>query len=236
MKNLFSLITCLVLLSSCSILNSEMGSGNVTKKTYETTTYNSLKLSTVFDVVLIPSESTKVIVETDDNLQQLVLIENNSNSLEVKMKDGYNIGSKTAGKIYVYFKELSSLRNASVGNLTNESILRANSLTIQNNAVGKTTLNITADSLNFENSAVGSTTLTGICRTFVFVNQAVGSSNMKELACDYLDLDNKAVGSTTVCVNKEAKISNSAVGSLDVYGSGVIKEITNNAVGKFTKH
>jgi len=31
-------------------------------------------------------------------------------------------------------------------------------------------------------------------------------------------------------------IKNRAVGKLEVYGKGIIKEITNNSVGKFVKH
>lgn len=236
MKNLIGLITCLILLSSCSILNSERGSGNVTRETREVSEFNSLELAAVFDVVLIPSNEIKVIVETDDNLQELVIVENNGNSLVVKMKDQTNIAKKTAGKITIYLKDINRITNSSVGDIKNEGVLKSDHLTIMNKSVGDMHLNMEVGEFELENRAVGDMNVIGSCKTLQVFNKAVGDLNAKDLQCDFLDLENKSVGDASFFVNKEGKISNSAVGSLDVYGAGVINEMKGKAVGEFKKH
>lgn len=236
MKNLFSLIICALILTSCSILNAEKGSGNVTSENRQVSEFNSLELSSVFDVVLVPSDELKVVVETDDNLQELVVVENSGNTLVVKMKNGTNIAKKTVGKITIYLKEIDRINNSSVGNLENEGVLKSEQLTIENKSVGNMHLNLEVADFVLENCAVGEMNLMGNCKTVKIINKAVGDLNATDLQCDLLDLDNKAVGDASFTVNKETKIKNAGVGSLDIYGKGVVTEITGNSVGKFKKH
>jgi hypothetical protein len=243
-KNIFRRIdaavvfSALVFLTSCYSSNAERlsGSGNVTRETHNVSSFNALNLAVVFDVVIIPSDIEEVVVETDDNLQDLVLVENKGDELVVKMKPQANISRKTQSKIFIYVKELEGITNSSVGTLENEDILRSNTLTLNNSAVGRTTLKIETTDLTIKNSAVGSTELQGNCNTLKIKNSAVGKLNASELQCNYLDIDNHSVGRTSVFANIESVINNSAIGTLDLYGQGVIKKINNSGIGRFNKH
>ena len=234
----FNFLVMFIIVTSCCNLITEgnSGSGNVTREVREITSFNTLNLAVVFDVLIIPSDSEKVIVETDDNLQELVLVENDGETLIVKMKPESKICKKTRGKVFIYSKEIKGITNSSVGMLENEGILKAKTLRLNNSSVGKTVLKIEADELTINNSAVGNTELSGSCNDLILKNSAVGELNAIDLHCNNLDLDNKSVGKTTVFVNNECNINNSAVGSLDIYGKGVVKNISNTGIGKFQKH
>lgn len=236
MKNGAFMIISALLLSACSIINIEKGSGTVVRESYNTQAFKELEISSVFDVELVPSDVYRVVIETDDNLQSMVEIENSNGKLSVKMKDGHSIGSKTTGKIFIYLKDLTSITNTSVGNISTSAVLKSSQLYFKNSAVGKTSLQLEAKNIEFENSAVGTTNLTGECDSLKLTNKAVGATNAKGMICNYLQLDNRAVGSTNITVNIEANITNAAVGTLDIYGNAVIKNLNNTAVGRFTKH
>jgi hypothetical protein len=249
------LIITTLLLSSCYYINRQNGSGKVTKVEHLTTGFNKVDISIVFDAVIIPSSFEKVIVETDDNLQQYVIISNNDSTLNIQMKRNINIGMHSTGKIYVYTKGIKSITNSSVGNLTNEGTLTAASFilnnsavgscslkikatqaTVDNSAVGKTNLYIEGTTLNFTNSSVGKTILTGSCTDTHINNSGVGKFDAQNFITQILHIVNSAVGSTDVTAEKEFYIDNSSVGRLDVYGNGTIKKLDDSGISKMHKH
>jgi hypothetical protein len=253
--SMLALVVTGLLFNSCYYINRHNGSGNVIKVEHPTSGFNKLDLSIVFDAVIIPSSFEKVIVETDDNLQQDVQISTSDSTLNVHMKHDTNIGRHSAGKIYIYTKGIKSLTNSSVGNLTNEGTLTASNFTmnnsavgtcdlkikaitttIDNSAVGKTNIYMEGTVLNFTNSAVGKTILTGSCTDVHINNSGVGKFDAQNFITQTMHLVNSAVGSTDVTADKEFYIDNSSVGSLDVYGKGVIKKLNDSGISKTHMH
>ncbi len=252
----FSLLVILVALtSSCTYANRQNGSGNVTKEERNVGPFNKLDLGLVYDAVIIPSAEEKVIVETDDNLQQYVIVEKMDSTLSVKIKKHVNIGKHTAGKVYIYTKGIKTLNNSSVGKLYNEGTLiaeiftlnnnavgktdltiKANEIDIQNSAVGKTDLYLQGDILSLNNSSVGKTELKGICRESHINNSSVGSFDSRNLITQILHITNSSVGKTDISAEREFYIENSAVGKLDIYGRGVIKKLNDHGIEKTSKH
>jgi hypothetical protein len=243
------------LLSSCYFGPHINGSGHVVKKEYRASSFDKIDLSLIFNTVIIPSNEEKIIVETDDNLQQYVLIESEHGVLTVKMQSNINIGHKSAGTVYIYFKQLVSLDNSSVGKLSNVDTLKAgnfnlinsavgnvelkfktHTLTISNSAVGKTELYIHTDTLSLNNSAVGKTELRGSCVLANMDNSGVGYFGALDFTTQVLHLENSAVGKTDVRAEKEFYINNSSVGKLDMYGNGVIKQLNDSGISKSSKH
>lgn len=244
-----------ILVTSCSIINRQNGSGNVVKTNHAITGFNKLDVSTIFETVIIPSAEDKVTVEADDNLQKYITIELSDSTLYIKMIKHVNIGSYSSGKIYVYTKGISAITNSSVGKLSNEGTLTADDFTLNNNsvgnnnlkikaktikidnsAVGKTNLYLESEKLVFSNSAVGKTLLTGSCNEADIDNSGVGSFDAKNYSTQILHIKNSAVGSSDVTAQKEFYINNSGVGRLDVYGTGVIKQLDDSGVSKTRKH
>ncbi len=249
------LIVFTVLGYSCTYANRQNGSGNVTKENRYVEPFNKLDLSLVFEAVIIPSAEEKVIVETDDNLQPYIIVENKNSTLSVKMKRNVNIGKHTAGKVYVYTKGIEALNNSSVGKLSNEDTLRAENFTLNNSAVGSTGLTIKAksikinnsavgktdvslycDNLSLNNSSVGKTDLRGSCRESQINNSSVGSFDSRSLITQILHITNSSVGKTDISAEKEFYIRNTAVGKLDIYGPGVIKKLEDHGIAKASRH
>ncbi|MDP4204206.1 MAG: DUF2807 domain-containing protein [Bacteroidota bacterium] len=244
-----------LVISSCTYINRQNGSGKVIRVEHPAKGFNKVEISLVFDAVIIPGTDEKVVVETDDNLQQYVLVSNSDSTLNVRMKDNVNIGSHSAGTVYIYTKGITSINNSSVGKLTNDGTLtadtfdfsnssvgnndlkiKAKKIIINNSSVGKTNLFLDCNMLAFTNSAVGKTLLTGNCDDAHIDNSGVGSFDAQNFTTQVLHIVNSAVGSTDVNASKEIYIDNSGVGRLDVYGACVIKKLDDNGVSKTHKH
>lgn len=237
MKTIYCLILA-TLLASCNSLNNQvvLGSGTVTQKTYDVADFKEIDLSVVFDVTIVPSDAERVIVETVDNLQDLVTVKNENNRLSITMKPKTTISKNTKGKVTVYVKELRQITNSSVGSLENIGLLNSSKLVFNNSAVGNVSLKIKSEDLIINNTGVGNIDLDGNCNNAEIKNGAVGNLDTVDLKCMNLDLHNQSIGKTVVFADKEITINNSAVGKLDVYGNCVIKKINNNGIGKFIKH
>jgi hypothetical protein len=245
-----------ILATSCSYINNRQnGSGNVIKQERKVSSFDKLDVSVVFNTVIIPANEEKVIVETDDNLQQYVIVETRNSTLSIHMASRVNIGKEAANTIYIYTKTLQSIENSSVGNLSNEGVLssdnftltnqavgnvelkiKAKKTTIDNSAVGTTNLFLQTDSLTLGNSAVGKILLTGSCTEADINNSSVGNFDSHYLTTQVLHINNSAVGKTEISAEKEFYIDNSAVGKLDMYGDGVIKRLNDSGISKASKH
>ena len=243
--------------TSCSFnfSNRINGSGHVTRVEYRVEPFNKLDASIIFDAEIIPGNTEKVIVETDDNLQQYVIVESGANALNLKMKEHVNIGKRTAGKIYIYTKGVEVINNSSVGRLTSQDTLKANTfrldnssvgttdlkikaqtITVKNSAVGSTSLYLQSEKLDLDNSAVGKTELTGNCPQATIKNSSVGAFMAGNFITQVLHINNSAVGKTEIYAEKEFYIDNNAVGKLEIFGNGVIKQLNDNGIEKVKKH
>ena len=254
-RNLSLLLVIGILATSCMYINRLNGSGHVTKVEHKALFFNKLELGIIFDAVIIPSAEEKVIVETDDNLQQYILVKNEDSTLIVTTQEHVNIGHHSAGKVYIYTKGIEALTNSSVGKLSNEGTLNATNfvfnnssvgstdlkieakkITIDNSAVGKTNLYLKSDTLTLNNSAVGKMLLTGSTILSTIDNSGVGKFDSQFLITQVLHITNSGVGKCDISAEKEFYIVNSGVGKLDAYGSGVIKSLDDSGITKTSKH
>lgn len=252
---LLAFIATLSISCSCTFNNQVNGSGHVTRVEYRVEPFKNLNSSIVMDAIIIQGNTEKVIVETDENLQQYIIVESGSNSLNLRMKKHVNIGKRKAGKIYIYTKGLVMINNSSVGKLTTQDTLiatkfkldnssvgntdvkiRAQYITVKNSAVGSTNLYLQCEDLDMNNSAVGKTELTGSSVVADIKNSSVGNFIARNLSTQILHIDNSAIGKTEIYAEKELYIDNTAIGKMDVYGQGVIKRINDKGMEKINRH
>lgn len=250
---LFFIMSIGMMVMSCSFVNghSIAGSGNVVKQDRQVASFHQLKTSIPLNIVLIPSNQYRVVVEIDDNLQQYIAVANEGSLLDISMTKHVNFSWRVKGQVFVYVDSLTALYNHSVGNITMLDTLHVPSFKLENHAVGKTTLNIDArsviiknhavgntqlaiiaDSLLLEDHAVGETELTGTCNDAVLQNHSVGNFNAQQFICQTVHITNSAVGNTKITAEKAFYISNSGVGSLTLYGKGAVLSLHDSGLSK----
>jgi hypothetical protein len=211
MKIFLSFVLCLSLIGCTLAQRGVKGSGNITTENRTVSDFSQLELSGVFNVVIMQGTENKVSVETDDNLQELVIIENKGNSLIARNKKGSPFRKSTKMNVYITYKNITDIKNTLVGNLSSSNLLTQSNFTYKSSAVGNADLKLEVSSLTVDISTVGNTTIEGKATNCDLKNSSVGNLSAGKLFVEEMTLHNTAVGNTTYYAKKVVK-SGSPVG------------------------
>jgi len=208
------------------------GDGNVVKEERAVKAFDYLNLSGVFNVELIQGEKEKVVVETDQNLQELVEIVNENGKLIIQSKKGVSKTKSTKMNVYVTITDVNYLEIGGVGNISCSNRLSLDNLNLEISGVGNTSLDLDCETLDAELSSVGNIELMGEAETATIENSGVGNLNAFDLEIQNLDLENSGIGNAKVYAEQELSVENSGMGNLFYKGNATIKDFEISGMGK----
>lgn len=205
------------------------GSGNVVTRDVAVQSFDELRASGVFNVVLTQGNKEAVKIEAEDNLQQLFEVRNEGSKLVVGMKKDSHFSNKKKMTVYVTFKNLKGMDLKMVGNVSSDGNLSFGDLALDNKSVGSVNLALNAKKLDIKNKSVGNLKLAGKADNAVIKSNGVGSIKASELVVQTMDIDNDGVGSAEVNAAKELKVRESFLGRVKNAGSATARR-TNKVV------
>jgi hypothetical protein len=192
-----------IALSSCSTVSLGVGqlrgSGNVTTETREVGAFTAIDVSGVGEVVIAQGDTDSLTVETDDNLQGVVLSEVRDNTLHLSMRSGTSLGYATRMTFTVTVKGLTQITLSGAATI-NASQLSGDTLTVMHAGAGKVT---TAGTMTEQR-----VTLSG-----------AGSYDGAALASERATVDLSGMGSVVVNASKRLDATISGAGSIAYIGS-----------------
>ncbi len=213
--NLTIIIAFTLLLNSCNITLGEAGNGNVvTEDRNISEDFNGIKSSAGLDVYLRQGDENKVLVETDENLQQ---------HIEVSVRDGVlkvgtrkNIRFSKARKVYVTFKELNKIEASSGSEIQGNSIIKSQSLLIKASSGAEIDLEVFSQDLSIKSSSGADIKISGKA-TALNVEASSGSEiSAKELSV--LNCTAKASSGAEISINVKERIdANASSGGAIIY-------------------
>ena len=207
------------------------GNGKVTKEDRKVTNFNSLELNGVFNIILEQGRES-VFVETDENLQEMIVVEVVDNVLKVHMKDSSTFSRMTKMNVYVTFNDISKLETESVGTLKCNSKLHLKNLELKVQGVGNTSLDLEAERLKVKAEIVGNLMLNGKVMEANIEHDGLGGIQAFGLETELMVLKTSGVGSSEVNATKELHVNASGVGLVKYKGNPAKKEISNTGIGK----
>lgn len=206
------------------------GDGKVTKQTREVKPFTEIKFEGMFDVSISQGATESVTVETDGNLQEYVLVENDGSTLVLKNKSA-SFKKITEMKIYVVVKDLTKISGSGMGDLVMESTLKLKDLTVKSNGVGDTKLNLECTSLDLHYNGVGDVEIEGKATTVKMNCTGVGDIEAYDFKVKDMTLVQSGVGDTKVNVTGDLNIVFSGVGSVYYKDGPETKSIKNSGIG-----
>lgn len=212
-------------------------SGNIITRDVTVKPFAAIKASGLFDVILTQGSSEGVKVETDDNLQYLIEVSNNLDTLVIDEPKMHNNGvnftnadgehtKKQHFKVYITFKNVSCLDLQTIGNISANGALTFDKIAIRDKSVGSISLSLTANKLTIYNKGVGGVNLSGKVEDAVVINTGVGSFSGEDLVVQNMQITNTGVGHANVNVVKGLIVKDSFLGK--VKNSGAAKTIKMN--------
>ena len=208
------------------------GNGNVQTQERPISTFDKIEINGVFNVFLSQGDKEQVKVETDENLQSLIVSSVTNNVLSVTMRDSASIGKMKKINIYISVVHLSSITTNGVGKLKCTSPIKVSALSLDCKGVGLTELNVEGDKLSVNSETVGELKLSGTMKETSIKHSGLGLINAFGLLNEKLNLDVDGIGAAEVYASKDLTITSNGVGGVRYKGNPAVKRIKNEGIGK----
>ncbi|OFY84638.1 MAG: hypothetical protein A3F72_01385 [Bacteroidetes bacterium RIFCSPLOWO2_12_FULL_35_15] len=243
MKNiLFSLIliSASLIFTSCNNAtvstgdgsNKVTGNGKVKSEQREINHFNKIEAVGVFNIILSQSDQESVKVETDENIQPLILTSVENEVLTISMKDSTSIDKMKKINIYISFTDLSKLNSTGVGSLKCATKLNLKEFELDAKGVGATELNIDAEKLTINSEIVGALVLAGTVKEVIINNKGLGAISAFDLKAENLSLRSEGVGAAEVYASNDLRVDVSGLGSVKYKGNPKTKNIKKEGLSK----
>lgn len=203
------------------------GNGNIVSREVNVSTFLRLHLGCQGTVELHQGDEEKVVIETDENLQDYVYVTNAGRTLYLSGSQVLKKPKFSLCRIKVYFRQLNILYlNNESGNLIcDHEMILTEPLEINIKSVGKSELWVKAPSIKVNSHAVGDNVLKGSCEMLEIKNQSVGNLDASQMKAGNVSIKNKAVGNVWLHADHSLVISHHGVGFIHYTGNGVVKDV-----------
>lgn len=212
--------------------NKITGSGNVIMQTREMGSFDRIETNGVFNVILDQGAMEVVKVETDDNLQDLIITEVKNNELMIRMKDSSSFGKITKMNVFVTLKDISGIKTEGVGSIKCLNTLHLKNIELKCDGVGNTSLDLDAERIDIKTAIVGVMELKGRAKHVCIDHDGIGGIQAFGLQAENMELKIDGVGGAEVFASNELKIEANGVGGVKYKGNPKVKNIEAKGIGK----
>lgn len=206
------------------------GDGNVVTTLHETGYYNSIDIQGVFNVQLVSGAGLPVELQTDENLQELILLEVRNNTLYVSTTK-QAIFNPTKMELIIPYSELEKISIGGACKLSSETAVVSNNLLLEVSGAGDIDLMVDLESLRTRISGAANISLEGSAEKHSA--NLSGASNMRaeKLLTKNTQVSLSGAGSAHIYASESLDASLSGVGSIRYYGDPVKKSISKSGIG-----
>lgn len=217
MKQLVSVLTILVLFSSCRMFGYKhiKGNGNIITQSRNVSKATKVKLAGSFDVELTPGAVTKVEVVGDENILPFIFADEQDGFLVIKSKDHMSYNSTEGIKIKITTPQLENLQLAGTGNIIGQGkFIGSDKLVLKIAGSGDIKLEVNTPKIEADIAGSGSIKLTGETKDETIKIAGVG---------DYLTEGLMAENATVrIAGSGDVKVFASTTLDVHIAGSGTV--------------
>ncbi|WP_406684558.1 DUF2807 domain-containing protein [Seonamhaeicola sp. MEBiC1930] len=179
--------------------------------------FHTIKATEGLDVHLTHGNETNIAVEADENLHDLILTEVNDGVLKIHTKE--NIGRATSKKVFVSFKDISTIISTSGSDVYSENTIAVNQLELKTTSGSDMKLEVDTNVLNCKSTSGSDLKLSG--KTKKLTAEATSGSDIKAANLKAESSQVKATSGADISVNtsKELTAKASSGGDIKYYGN-----------------
>ena len=233
------IVSTLVSLLMMSCVNINMGpgvdgDGNVVSQDRNiSNNFDAIEVSRGIDLYLTQSDNTRVTVEADENLHDIIMTEVENNVLKVYADDNIRRSKKQA--VYLTFENISSIEATSGSDVYSETDINANSLKLKTTSGADMTLSVTANELYCKATSGSDLQVSG--STNYLNAEATSGSDIKAQKLNATRCDARATSGADVVVNTSSELVAKATSGGDIryYGNPKNVDKSDNVSGSVSK-
>jgi len=228
------LMVLALLLSSCTMNFGTKGNGHlVTQDRNITDDFTGIISSAGIDVFLTQGDQNKVVVETDENLQEY--IETSVRNGTLRIETSKNIRWAKARKVYVTYKELDNIEATSGSNIQGNSVIKSQNLFLKASSGAEIEVEVFSQDLNLNASSGSEMKISGKSSSLTVQASSGSEIDAKRLAV--INCIAKASSGAEIEVNVKEKIDAKASsgGEINYYGNPTFANAQKSSSGSVKK-
>jgi hypothetical protein len=217
------LLLCAISFSSCHHFFGQRirGTGNVKKISRDARQFNEVEVSNAFELHVKQDSSRSVNVETDDNLQEYVIVENDGDRLRIYSERGFNLDPSNGDKVKIYvsspvFKRLEASGACSI--VGDNTITSEGQMDIDLSGASDANLELKMPKMTVGMSGASHATLRGQTKDLSIEGSGASHARCFELLSENTDVD--VSGASSAEVFASVKINPSASGASNIRYKG----------------
>lgn len=213
------------------------GNGNIVSREISVSTFIRLHLAGRGLIELHKGEEEKVIIETDENLQEYFSVVNSGRTLFVTTEGKFRRPVYTSCVIKVFLRQMNTLYVRCEGGnvICPHEITLTEPLSITIQSEGNTHLNLVVPSIKMLCQSEGDVTLEGACEKIDIRTMIEGNFNSSKLKAGDLYIKNMAEGNVDLYAEKTITIKHYGEGYVHFYGPAAVKDVVQHGEGQI-KH
>ncbi len=235
-KLLVPAIIVLVLSSCQGIFSARVsGNGNITSQSRNAGNYKNIDVSGNIDLVVKQENANAIKVQTDDNLQEYIVVETDGSTLRIHPKDGFNIDPSKDIKVFVSAPSFNSFEASGACDITSDGQVTADNM-MSFNLSGACGINVDVKCQKVKVECSGSSDVNLKGQTKDFDVSGSGSSDVKafDLMAENVKIDISGAGDAQVYASVSLDVEVSGSGDVKYKGNATTKQQVSGS-GSVTK-
>jgi hypothetical protein len=239
MKYLFLFVIGTMVFFSCRFIGGKRirGNGNVVTQERAISGFEGVENYGSFDITLIPSSTSSVKVEAEENLQQYIETYVDNNKLQIRQKNRYNLRPRREMRITVYGPVFTTITTNGSGNIVGHGLLNTNNGNVSLRVAGSGNIDVEMNASKVDGEIAGSGNIKVKGTSKEFEGGVYGSGNIWAANLQAEDSKVEIAGSGNVEVyatnnldvrvmgSGEVKHRGSAQVNASITGSGSVKKM-----------
>ncbi|WP_462222260.1 head GIN domain-containing protein [Ferruginibacter sp.] len=221
MKQLLVILSAFVMLNSCDYTT---GSGNVITETRNVGNFNSISVSSSFDVEVKIGTTAAIRVEADDNIMKYIVTNVSGNELRIKMEGMHSLNNVHM-KLFITTPSLIRINaDASATVKVLDIIKDAGKLSFTATSSADIEAEVDAPEVEAQANSSGSVTLSGKTKNYKAQVSSSGDIKSAGLLSENADVEASSSGSADVYASVSLNANASSSGSIDYHGGATVKQ------------
>ena len=222
MKKLLLILMVVVVTSpSCQYMLGKRvnGNGNIKTQDHSVSTFKNVEVSGAIDLYVSQGDIKPVKIETDENLQQYILVIQEGDRIIIETKEGFNLHPSRKTKVYVTAPVYNTIDVSGASNIIGQSkIINTENLSLQVTGAGDINMEVNAPAIHAEVSGAGVVNLKGETKTFDIGLSGAGKVHCYELLSENTKVDISGAGEAAVYASVKLDAQVSGAGSVSYKG------------------
>lgn len=210
-----------VLASSCLNIGGKRvkGNGNITTDERTVSSFEEVEVHGAVDVVVLQGPLAPVRVETDENLQEYIKVEQKGDRLVVTTRSGYNLKPSRKTSVYLTAPSYRKLDVSGACNIiTRDKLVLQQPLALEVSGAGDIRAAVTGPKVSASVTGSGNVDMKGETRDFDLKISGAGDAKCYELLSENTRVDISGAGSAEVFASVMLDAEISGAGSVKYKG------------------